>query len=382
MPGSGPESTGNAAACGLSLPASFARYDPDTSSWRTSQLCLTGEWEEFSETWPQAGTMRNGACYRQRTSGRRTSDGECSLWPTPRAEERCQQNSQDNGVALSRAVRETFPTPVDMSRGGAVCRGGSRKDELLLAGYVQKFPTPSARDWKSGKSKTDYGNSRPLSEKVSGQLSPGFVEWLMGFPRNHTEIEDEPMDSAEASTKTDTGDGHVRTLREPQAQAPGAPPPGLQQAPGRGDSLSEMPREGGSGNRVAPPEATENMHDLRGDVLAESQQEPQDLLGILLESIGKAERRKAMEGAFTDQELRMVWETVLAAKGKGQDVLSFMWEQAGMGSPWKLGEWPGQPRVEEGVVNRVDRLRALGNAVVPQVAEWIGRKIMELEHAT
>ena len=46
--------------------------------------------------------------------------------------------------------------------------------------------------------------------------------------------------------------------------------------------------------------------------------------------------------------------------------------------------WPVEPnmgRVAHGVPNRVDRLKQLGNAVVPQIPELIGRAIMEYERA-
>jgi DNA (cytosine-5)-methyltransferase 1 len=46
------------------------------------------------------------------------------------------------------------------------------------------------------------------------------------------------------------------------------------------------------------------------------------------------------------------------------------------------GWWSSEPdvgRVAHGVPARVDRLRALGNAVVPQVVEFIGRRILEAE---
>jgi len=41
---------------------------------------------------------------------------------------------------------------------------------------------------------------------------------------------------------------------------------------------------------------------------------------------------------------------------------------------WRIE--PDVGRVAHGVPNRVDRLRSLGNAIVPQIAEWIGRRVI------
>lgn len=50
-----------------------------------------------------------------------------------------------------------------------------------------------------------------------------------------------------------------------------------------------------------------------------------------------------------------------------------------MGLAWSGGEWDGVPRIATGVAKRVDRLRGLGNAIVPQIAEWIARRILEAD---
>ena len=75
------------------LSASFASADPPTSSWKTSQPCLlatTGEiWQQYSGSFPRAGTMRSGKLYQRPPLVRITSARDCGLLPTPRASDNC-----------------------------------------------------------------------------------------------------------------------------------------------------------------------------------------------------------------------------------------------------------------------------------------------------
>lgn len=53
-----------------------------------------------------------------------------------------------------------------------------------------------------------------------------------------------------------------------------------------------------------------------------------------------------------------------------------------LGREWNTNWWNAEPavgRVANGVPRRVDRLKSLGNAVVPQVAEFIGRCILDAD---
>src|ERR1035441_3189345 len=83
--GTEPGLTESAAGCGGSSQGSFAYWDQDSSSWKTSQLCLIEEWEISSELLPTSGTMQSGRLFLRAPWVIHTCDEECSLWPTPTA---------------------------------------------------------------------------------------------------------------------------------------------------------------------------------------------------------------------------------------------------------------------------------------------------------
>lgn len=47
--------------------------------------------------------------------------------------------------------------------------------------------------------------------------------------------------------------------------------------------------------------------------------------------------------------------------------------------PVRWADEPSLPRVVDGVPNWMDRVRVTGNALVPQIAEWLGRRIIDYE---
>jgi len=79
-------------------------------------------------------------------------------------------------------------------------------------------------------------------------------------------------------------------------------------------------------------------------------------------------------------EPRQICTDVADAKGIYAQRLD---NRQGEGEPWRGSWWEVEPsvgRVANGVPSRMDRLRCLGNAVVPQVVEWIGRRINREDH--
>jgi hypothetical protein len=191
------------AECGDKWLASFVKYDPDSSLWKTHQCSLLGDLEEFLETWPQWGLMRNGECWEQQTLERLTRGTESGLSPngvdsfhTPNT------TGLDGGSNSRRALRKKMGLPTPNSRDWKDGQtAGNRKSPGL--GVVAHWPTPRTKgmcggtgSWDLLKKNTTIEEARLMGAGNGGQLNPPWVEWLMGWPTEWTDLKPLEMDKS------------------------------------------------------------------------------------------------------------------------------------------------------------------------------------------
>ena len=132
-PASVQESGESEADCGAKCTESFASYDPDTHSLRTSQLSLGLDLNECFATLPLSGLMRSGNLYQRGPLVPNISGTGYSWLPTPTTK-----------------ANQSSPS---MAKNGAGCR-------------------------------------RAILEHPESYKNPTWVEWLMGYPSGWTALED------------------------------------------------------------------------------------------------------------------------------------------------------------------------------------------------
>ena len=136
QPEKGPELKASDLECGWKWHGSFVKWDRATSSWKTGQCSLLAGLDEFSETWPRWGMMR---------------DGECSELVTP-----------------ERNMSETE------------------------SGFL---PTPTSHNAKEGNYPSEHRRNTPLlATHAGGKINPEWTEWLMGWPIKWTDLQ--PLEMA------------------------------------------------------------------------------------------------------------------------------------------------------------------------------------------
>lgn len=184
----------------------LARYDRDSFTWRTPQCSLVEGLDEFSETWPRWGSMRNGECWERETWERPTSESESGFWPTPTVCGNYNRPgaSATSGMGLASAVK-LWPTPVADDTGSRKKRYAQGGTQLSLAVKMWPTPTacaskgssPAALVRKSGRSRENDRIDHAVMASDGGPLNPDWVEWLMGWPIGWTDLK--PLETAKSA---------------------------------------------------------------------------------------------------------------------------------------------------------------------------------------
>ena len=242
---------------------------------------------------------------------------------------------------------------------------------------LRQWMTPKASDGEFASPRT---SDRPMemsthlqtqTQTITGhqRLNPLFVEWLMGGRDNigwtcicgavngYGPI-------SQAGTKGISNPEGVRGVRWEDSIAE-APP---QSREGIGDkgSLSEVPHRGRDeiGEMGAQEKPDEEVHHLR-KVIPPFPSEDKNLLYNVLQGTGQKECNEKMDEPLKGKDMPHMQTPIHPKEGQSNNMQS------------EVRSCNDLEQKKTCTCKRTERLKALGNAVVPQVAEVIGRLIME-----
>ena len=210
------------ATCGQTQSELFAKFDQNLRCWKTCLVSCTGKANksngipsnalclgefgqatirlsdltpispQFWVTWPKAGLMSGGVCYRRPNWERRINVIDCGysrMYPTPYG---LSANQGQGYGEFAKAIRH-WPTPI--ARDARSLKGASpkpgRQGSPTFVEQVsrQQFATPTSGISKGGKPKNSKGKRDLRLDTDGGALNPAWVEWLMGWPIGWTDLE-------------------------------------------------------------------------------------------------------------------------------------------------------------------------------------------------
>jgi hypothetical protein len=195
--------------------ASLAWYDQNTCSWKTSQQSLLMDSEQFSGTWPRSGMLANGLVYELPTVGRRTIEIDGGYLPTPvsidagsgRMNTSPHEGAKPRPTLALMARKNLWPTPRSCSAMAATITPESawkenRFPNLETVVGRRMWATPTAHNAKETNAPSESTRNTPtLAAQAGGKLNPQWVEWLMGWPINHTALKAAETDKSRSKQR-------------------------------------------------------------------------------------------------------------------------------------------------------------------------------------